>query len=94
MQETVETELRKWISCNMPNVVPPSCANINFLLKQPLARESKFAQSRNINYTVLSGREGEALIFTQAIKMSPGLDWKTELLAMLKKGNNKSNPYS
>lgn len=77
----------------MPNIVLPNCANINFLLKQPLAWESKFAQSWNINYTVLSGRKGEALIFTQAIKMSPGLDGKTELLAMLKKGSN-ANPSS
>lgn len=69
----------------------PNCANINFLLKQPLAGESKFAQSWNINYTVLSGRKGEALIFTQAIKMSPGLDGKTELLAMLKKGSNSNH---
>lgn len=77
----------------MPNIMLPNCANINFLLKQPLAWESKFAQSWNINYTVLSGRKGDALIFTQAIKMSPGLDGKTELLAMLKKGSN-SNPSS
>lgn len=93
MQETIETKLKKCISCNMPNVVLPSCANINFLLKQPLACESKFAQSWNINYTVLPGRQGEALIFTQAIKTSPGLDWKTELLATLKKGSD-SNPSS
>lgn len=36
---------QKYISRNMTTVLPPSCANINFLLKQPLACESKFAQS-------------------------------------------------
>lgn len=61
------------ISWNMPAVLLPSCANINFLLKQPLACESKFAQSWNINYTFLPGRECEALIFTQPIKMSSEL---------------------
>lgn len=89
-QWTRETQLK--------SVFPETCRRfcrqavptffIFFLLKQPLACESKFAQSWNINYTVLPSRECEALIFSQPIKMLSGLDWKRELLATLKKGSS------